>query len=350
MADLAGWDVVGHAEDVSQLQRAIATDRVGHAYLFAGPDGVGKTTLALEFARALMCLNRNDGLACGACDSCRRIARSSERRSHPDLTVADVDWQATLLGSRAGGTRQRLSIEAIRWLRQDIVSRPVLSRWKVQIVDDAGRLSDTAPDAFLKTVEEPPSFAVIILVAPSVETVPETIRSRSRHVELGPVPRTEIVEKLIQLGTDERVAQTIATVARGRVGTALDLSGDPEALERWNADVAEAFGYLSEPLGRLRLAGPIAANHTKNRDQTFRLLDHCAGLWRDALLTRAGIVDAVAYPDMREPVASFAGQFSPAEIASALRATRRATDDLERNFQARIAIMAMINRWPEIPG
>ena len=81
----------------------------------------------------------------------------------------------------AARSRQRLSIETIRWLRQDIVTRPVVGRWKVQIVDDADLLSESAPDAFLKTLEEPPPFAVIILVASSVDAVSETVRSRCRR-------------------------------------------------------------------------------------------------------------------------------------------------------------------------
>ncbi len=345
----AHWNIVGHAEAVDRLRGAIESGRVGHAYLIAGPEGVGKTTLALELARALMCLKRDDGIACGECDSCRRISRERERRTHPDLTVADVEWQATLIGNRAGGVRQRLSIEAVRWLRQDIVSRPVLSRWKVQIVDDADRLSISAPDAFLKTLEEPPGSAVIILVTTSLEAIPETIRSRCQLIQLGLVPKAEIVSALRERGVQDDKAVAIAAIARGRIATAFDLVDDPEALEKWQTDVTEAFGYLSEPLGRLRLAGPIAANHTKERDRTFALLEHCAGLWRDALLVHAGVPDGEAYPFMRDAVQRFALQFSPGQITSALRATRRAADDLDRNFQARIAIMAMVSRWPNLP-
>jgi DNA polymerase-3 subunit delta' len=253
------------------------------------------------------------------------------------------------LGSRAGAARQRLSIEAVRWLRQDIVSRPILSRWKVQIVDEADLLSEAAPDAFLKTLEEPPASAVIMLVASSLEALPETIRSRCQHVQLGLAPKSMLVAELTARGVTEAQAAAIAAVARGRVATALELAAQPEALERWRADVAEAFACLSEPLARLRLAGPLAANHTKDRERTFTLLDHCAGLWRDALIVQAGLVDNLAYPHMRERLAAFAGELGPEQIARALRATRRAAHDLERNFQARIALLAMINLWPDLP-
>ena len=348
MTDAPGWDVVGHDDAVDRLAAAIESGRVGHAYLITGPEGIGKTTLAIEFARALLCLKRSDGTACGECDSCRRVARDSDRRTHPDLTVADVTWQASLLGTRAGGTRQQLSIEAIRWLRQDIVARPILSRWKIQIIDDADRLSHAAPEAFLKTLEEPPRFAVIILVATSAETLSETIRSRCQHVHLGLVSNADIVDALRERQVPDNQIEDAAAIARGRIATALAAVERPESLEQWRAGASDAFGFMSDPLGRLTLAGPIAANHTKNRERTFALLEHCTGLWRDALLYRTGVTKGISYPGMRQDVEEFAARLSPSALSEALHATRRAAHDLDRNFQARIAILAMIDRWPSL--
>ena len=348
MSGASGWNVIGHDDAVRRLQAIVASGRVGHAYLITGPEGVGKTTLAIEFSRALLCLISRDGIACGVCDSCRRVARDREHRTHPDLTVADVEWQSTLLGNRAGGARQQLSIEAIRWLRQDIVARPILGDWKIQIVDEADRLSHAAPEAFLKTLEEPPGSAVIILVATSPESLSETVRSRCQRIQLGLVPNADIAEALRQRETPEDQIESAVAIARGRVATALAAAERPETLEEWHEGAREAFELLSEPLGRLRLAGPIAANHTRNRDRTFALLEHCTGLWRDALLLRAGVVNGISYPAMREDVEQLAAQLRPSEVSAALQATRRAAHDLDRNFQARIAILAMINRWPPV--
>lgn len=348
MTTTASWNVIGHGDAARHLQRSIANRRVGHAFLIVGPEGVGRTTFALEFARALLCLNRDDGFACGSCASCRRIVRDASERNHPDLTVADVEWQTGLLGGSSGAARQRLSIDAIRWLRQDIVSRPILSRWKVQIVDDADRLSDTAPDAFLKTLEEPPGSAVIMLVASSLEAISETIRSRCLHIHLGLVARDDIVAALVERGVSDTEAASIASIARGRVATALKLTSDSDAIKRWREDVQESFGYISEPLGRLRLAGPIAANHTKNRERTFMVLNHCASLWRDALMLKAGLPESISNAELAGPLQEFARRFSARQIAGALDATRRAAEDLDRNFQARIALLAMIDRWPDL--
>lgn len=348
MSAAASWGLIGHDEAVARLIQTIAADKVGHAYLITGPQGVGRTTLALAFAKALTCLESTNGIPCGACQSCRRVARDAEHRTHPDITVADVQWQATVLGSRASdATRQRLSIDAIRWLRQDIATRPILSRWKVQIVDDADRLSDAAPDAFLKTLEEPPASAVIMLVAESYDAVPETIRSRCQHIALGLVDRATIQAALLERGIAEREARAIAAISRGRPGAALDLARSPEVLEEWKQQVREAFEHIRDPLGRLRIAGPIAANHTRDRERTFRLLETCTGLWRDALLLKSGLTEAVSFADVAGELRAYVEPLSEAEILRALRATRRATEDLERNFQARIALLAMVEQWPQ---
>ena len=340
-----GWNIAGHDDAVVYLKQAIAGGRVGHAYLITGPAGIGRTTVALRFAMALNCLNRRDGGICGVCDSCRRLI-NPENLSHPDVTLADVEWQAALLGSRSGGARQRLSIDAIRWLRRDIVTRPVLGAWKVQIVDDAGQLSDVAPDAYLKTLEEPPGSAIVILIASSPESVPETIRSRCQSIQLGLVPRADIIDVLERTGVDEGDVESIVSIARGRVGEAIRLANDPEAIAQWKSDVQQALAFIREPLQRLQLAGSIAAGHTRNREKTFSILDHCSGLWRDALLIKAGLPGQVAYPGARSALAPVVETLDPAEIARALQATQRASLDLDRNFQARITMLAMIQRWP----
>lgn len=350
MSAAASWGLIGHGEAVARLIQMIRGDRVGHAFLITGPEGVGRTTLALAFAKALTCLESTDGIPCGTCNSCRRIARDAERRSHPDITVADIEWQASVLGSRAAdapASRQRLSIDAIRWLRQDIATRPVLSRWKVQIVDDADRLSDAAPDAFLKTLEEPPASAVIMLIAESYDAVPETIRSRCQHIALGLVDRATIEAALLERGMAEREARAIAAIARGRPGAALELARSPEALEEWKRQVREAFEHIRDPLGRLRIAGPIASNHTRDRERTFRLLETCTGLWRDALLLKSGLTESVCFADVAGELGAYVEALTPDEILRALRATRRAIEDLEHNFQARIALLAMVEQWPQ---
>lgn len=345
-ATLARWNVTGHAKEVSGLAAAVAGGRVSHAYLITGPEGVGRTTLALALARTLNCEAAPDQRPCNQCDACRRI----QRRVHPDIVVADMAWQETVISRPKGDqsrARQRFSINAIKWLREDIVTRPMLGRWKLQIIDDAGRFSNDAPEAFLKTLEEPPSYAIIVLIAESADQVSETIRSRCRHIALGAVPTDAIRAKLEARGVDPTTSERLARSALGRVAWALRMAEDPRAQEKRREQVEIAFEHVTTPLGRIAITGTIARNHTRKRDNTFELLDIWTGLWRDALLLRSGLAERVAFPEVAERLAGFADRQQIPDLFRALWATQRAGNDLDSNVQARIALHAMVMQWPD---
>ena len=339
------WPFVGHDSAVQDVSGAILAEQPSHAYLITGPVGVGRTTVARWIAQSLNCERPAVERPCGECGACRRMTNGS----HPDVTIVDLDWQATMISAPRGDTsrvRQRLSIDTIRWLRQDIVTRPVMGRWKVQIIDDAGLFSDTAPDAFLKTLEEPPPYAVIILIAESPDAVSETVRSRCRHISLGTVPAAKIRQVLEERGTPAAAAAAIARSAHGRIAWAIRMAGDPDLLRSRREQIERAFEHLSTPLGRVEISGIIATNHSRNRDTTYDLLNTYTGLWRDALLYRSGLDDATVYPEIGERLSAYARTFDIAELRRAVWATQRCMDDLDSNIQARIALHAMVMQWP----
>jgi DNA polymerase-3 subunit delta' len=299
----------------------------------------------LALARVLNCSAAPAERPCNTCENCR----SALRQAHPDLTLVNMAWQETMIGRSKGDqsrARQRLSIDAVRWLRQDIVTRPVLGRWKIQIVDDAGLFSENAPDAFLKTLEEPPPFAVIILVADNLDSVPETIRSRCQALALLVSARPVIDDLLRERGVEPALARSAAAVARGRMGAAVRLASDPKALTQRRELVETAFEHLTTPLGRIAVFGAVAKRHSERRDRTFELLETCAGLWRDALLQRAGLPERTAFPEVAERLAPWAAGRSLSDLYRGAWATRRCMADLESNVQARIALQAMVLQWP----
>jgi DNA polymerase III subunit delta' len=340
----ADWGIIGHEAAVEQLAASVAAGRVSHAYLITGPAGVGRTTLALALAHALNCEAPVAERPCYQCDACRRIAR----RAHPDVTVADMAWQEEMIPRKSSSRtpRQDFSIDAIRWLRQDISTRPLLGRWKLHILDASEKLSDHAPDAYLKTLEEPPPYAIIIMIAENEDVVSETIRSRCRHIALGGVPMETIRSALLARGTDASQADTIARAARGRIAWALRMAAKPDQLVKRREQIEDGFEKLVSPLGRVEITGTIARDYTKKRETTMAMLEVWLGLWRDALLLRVGLNDEIAYPELSDRLTDVARAHEIDELYRAIWSTQRCMSDLGANVQARIALHAMVMQWP----
>ena len=196
-------DVVGQGHVVRTLKNAIRSGRTAHAYLFVGPRGIGKTTLARIFAKALNCEHPKDGEPCGECASCREIA--AER----SLDVMEVD------------AASRNSTGDMRELADNTLTRPVSGRYKIYIIDEVHMLSKAAWNVLLKTVEEPPEHVKFIFATTEVHQVLPTIISRCQRFDLQPIPTRLIAERLQLIADTEHVAITpdaIAAIARAAEG------------------------------------------------------------------------------------------------------------------------------------
>ncbi len=174
-------DIIGHDQIVARLKRVAAAGRLPHTYLFAGPDGVGKHTTARALAARLLCEAPRDDDACGACGGCAAVAREV----HPDLVMVRIEEGAS-----------EIKIDQARELQRRLRLRPIRAGYKVAILDDAHRLNLAAQHAMLKTFEEPPGSAVLILVASNVAALLPTVLSRCQRVSFFPLS-SEIVARLL---------------------------------------------------------------------------------------------------------------------------------------------------------
>jgi DNA polymerase-3 subunit delta' len=240
--------VQAQATAVETLRRALGLGRVHHAYLFDGPDGVGKERAAFGLAQALVCERRPEGApdACGECRACvRALPRAGERRPlHPDVVVLERGlYEPAMLGRRTPET-QDLSIDQVRTL---VLARaafgPLEGRAKVFVVRRAEELSISAANALLKTLEEPGPRTHFVLLSSTADALLSTIRSRTQRVRFGALPEAVVTELLIKRGVEGALAAEIAGLSGGSMATALML-GDPEASAQREQFVARALQAL----------------------------------------------------------------------------------------------------------
>ncbi len=324
------WPVYGHDWAVEHLRKALANGRVRHAYLIVGAESVGKETLARAFAQALNCADPDEAARpCGVCRPCKLIAAGS----HPDLLYSELD-----------PSTGALRIEEVRAITGRLALKPYEARYRVAIFRDFDHARPQAQDALLKTLEEPPPHAIIILLAPATDALLPTIISRSQIISLRAVPAETIRDILIERrNADRRQADLLARLSGGRVGWAMRALDDPALLEQRD----QALNAL-ENLLALNRAGrfEIAEDLSKDKLALYPLLELWQSYWRDVLMIAEGAALTPANKDRYEALERLAETLSPEEALTALRATRETLQNLNTNVNLRLALEVMFLDYP----
>ena len=257
-------DVVGQQHVGTALRNAIASDRIAHAYLFTGARGVGKTSTARIFAKALNCPNVEDGRPCNACEVCEAIGAGS------DVDVLEID-----------GASNR-GIDDIRQLRANVGIRPMRSPRKVYIVDEVHMLTKEAFNALLKTLEEPPPNVNFVFCTTEPQKVPDTILSRCQRFDFGTIETDKITDRLTEIAKAEGTevdAEAVAMVARRAGGSMRDSQSLFDQLLAFGGetitadDVHRLFGTAPDE----RIIAMIEAILTGDRAAALGMLDAALG-------------------------------------------------------------------------
>ena len=204
-------DVKGQEHIVTTFKNQIKADRIGHAYLFCGTRGTGKTTVAKIFAKAVNCENPIDGSPCGACPSCQAIAAGTS------MNVIEID-----AASNNG-------VDNIRQIREEVTYRPTEGKYKVYIIDEVHMLSAGAFNALLKTLEEPPSYVIFVLATTEAHKIPITILSRCQRYDFHRITIDTIAARLMdlmeqeQIDVEEKAIRYVAKAGDGSMRDALSL-------------------------------------------------------------------------------------------------------------------------------
>jgi DNA polymerase-3 subunit delta' len=261
-------DISGQPQAVRVLQRAAAAGRVAHAYLFAGPEGVGKATCARALAAALNCHER-PGDGCHHCPACDKIARDL----HPDLVRLEPDGAL-------------IKIDQVRALEQHLAFRPHEGRYRLVLIDGAEKLNINAANALLKSVEEPGARTVFVLVTPAPHRVAVTLVSRCQRIRflpLAPPDLAAVLERCSDADAGER--QAAVAYAEGSAGRALRLLEGDQIKDL--TDLANGL-LRAAGSGQMREAFEVAAGAGRDRQQILEALEVLRIQLRDRLLDSAG--------------------------------------------------------------
>jgi DNA polymerase III subunit delta' len=335
----SGWPIWGHDHAVHELQSAV-TGGVRHAYILSGYHNVGKTALAREFAKAIVCAEPPaPGLSCGNCSACRRV----DRGTHPDVTLYDLERQQQSAEKSSTGKNLSLTIQTVRQITSSIALRPMEARHRVVIVDDVETMQETAQEAFLKTLEEPPAYAVILLLTTDADLMLETIRSRAMTVQLQTVPTATILAMLEASGIERERARAIAVASVGRPGWALQaVENDQLLIQRVEVQSSVVSWIQSDHYQRLVEATRLGDAFSKDRDSVYARLLAAQAVWRAIVLRSVGV------SDIDHPEVASAEHLSYAAAASvkALKSVDACLADLDSNVRPRLALQSMVLQWP----
>ncbi|GAB6179073.1 DNA polymerase III subunit delta' [Desulfotomaculum defluvii] len=317
-------NIIGHQQIIQMLKNSVQRQRVAHAYLFMGPPGIGKHTVAQGFAQLLLCDTPGAGVVCGNCRSCRQIAGGN----HPDLHLL----------TPSGAT---IKIEQIRELQRQVQYKPFQSQRHVFILERVEVMTQEAANCFLKTLEEPGSQTVFILLSDQPYSLLPTIVSRCQQLQFRPLSNQEISKGLITLCnmTVER-AQLIAPLAAGSLGRALKLA---RGEDQWPLR-AKALVWLQRlPQMSEYQALQAAEELSADRYEAVECLEIMLLWFRDLLVYHyTGKISMLNNQDKIDHLTAQANWYVPAKLVEIIEEVKLAKDKILANANTRMTLEVMM--------
>ncbi len=321
---MAWKNIVGNEPAVRLLKGQLSKGRVPHTVLFIGSRGIGKRTLALEFAKALECeAEGRNGEVCDDCESCRKITQGS----YPDLFRVEAKSETGQMG-----------IDQIRQLASWMSLTPYQGRWKVGLIEGTDHLTEEAVHASLKLLEEPPEKSILLLTTAGLQRLPSTLISRCYLIRCVP-QGIERVDSFLREKeqVDPKTSQLLATWSGGRLGLALEFHRG-QRLSTKNA-------ALNQLLTACRQKSPEIPLGTAPREEVEEALEWLTAWWRDLLLLNLKGNPAWAIHQDRLPeLQRMAGSVSLEEVLDRVEWTYWVQEAIQRNASPRIALSTLFCR------
>ena len=325
------WNLVGHEWAVDMLKKHVVNGTTRHAYLFAGPPGAGRRTLALRFAQALNCRTPIEpGVPCGQCRDCKQI----EAMQHADLTVVQAESEGGIL-----------KVDQIREARRMLTLKPYVADYRVALFLRFQEANENAANALLKTLEEAPSYAVLILTADNPEQLLPTIVSRCEVLRLRPLPMEQVQQELEARGLEGDKAKLIAHISGGRFGTSLRLIENEALLEKREERLNDLQSLISASrVEKFAYAEKLSRDKESMRQTIMIWLSY----WRDVMLRSAQAKTPLVNIDRNVEIEDLAGRLDLSVARGAACALEDALEKMEKNVNPRLLAEVLLLDLPKL--
>ena len=313
-----GYDIF-HEEQMYPLIKSIQQKKNSHAYIFSGADGLGRHICADMTAASLVCENTNQA-PCGSCSACK-MAKS---HTHPDITYIT-----------APADRKTIGVDTIREINENCYIKPFLTKNKVFIIE-GDLLTEAAQNAFLKTLEEPPQYAVFIIICSDLERLLQTIKSRSTTISFPTLSKKTIEAYIKSKYPDETRTDFLTRYSEGNPGKIDRIISDPD-FEGLREKALDNLSYL---LSDRELSAYQAADFFEaNKEKAEEILNLWALFLRDILLIGEGLTSHIVNSDLHKKLASYSGIYASTRIAYALERIALALQMQERFVNLKATIL-----------
>ena len=305
-------DVLGQARALGIIGAYLEKSRFSGAYIFSGPEGIGKRTVAKIIAKQLNCTGQVD-TPCGSCSSCLKI----QKEEHPDLHIIQ-------------NGQSQIKMEDIRGILRQASFRPYEGVIKVFIIDNAHKLNSEAANSLLKVLEEPPRDVLIILITHKPQNIIRTVLSRCKEIKFSPLIRTQLEAVLIKnYALDKTTAHFLAFYSEGRLGLALRLKDTPLLQEK--NKVFDSFILSAKPLDHFMM--------NQSKEQLQVCLNILASWFRDIYLLKAGLSDKeTIHLDRHSDLLKLIPRFSFKQLDDIMATLSESALYLERNINSKLLL------------
>lgn len=322
-------DIVGHSRIKEQLKRAVESDKVSHAYILSGEPGMGRKSIAHAFAMSLLC-ERGGAEPCMKCHACKQVCAGT----HPDLIHVTHE-------------KASIGVDDIREQVSDTVDiRPYSSFYKIYIIEDAEKLTVQAQNALLKTIEEPPSYAVIILLATNEELLLDTIRSRCVSLSLKPLSDETVrqyLESRLKINADD--AAIYAACARGNLGRAIELASSDEFKQIYEENISMLRNIKNADTRDILKYIDIIKERAGGLDAFF---EFCRLWYRDILMYKATVdINRLVYKREFKALSEAGKRSDYAALERVLEAIDKAQTRIRANVNTELTLELLLMAMKE---